>query len=274
MKQCTIYGLYDPFTNELRYIGKTIQTVELRLRAHLKPSSTVARTHLYNWIRKLLDCGEKPIIRAIDIVSIEEQDNAERYWIAHYRQQGYNLTNYTDGGTGGLTRTGPITAEHAAKLHAGLAKARAEGRIKSRNLTEKERLNLSQKRKGMKFTDEHRSNISRGKQGKSLSEEHRQRIGDANKGRIISEEHRQNISRSKKGKYSPAMQQQIQRLIDARRAKNEISRPNARLVAEQVSEIKALLRQGKSLNTVARQFDVSKRTILFIKQQKTWRDIE
>jgi Helix-turn-helix domain/NUMOD3 motif len=273
-RTCTIYGLYDPRTDELRYVGKTMQAIEVRLRAHLKPSTVLAKTHLYNWIRSLLNQGLRPLIKPIEVVPCERQDEAECWWIAYHREQGADLVNYTEGGTGGATRTGrSITAEHKARLLEGLARARAEGKIKPRKLTDKERRSLSQKRKGMKFTDEHRASISRARKGKPLSEEHRRHIGVAHRGRLISEEHRQHISEGKKGKYTPAMQEQIQRLRERRAANPEILRPNTRLTPDQVREIKQMLSEGKSLNSLAKQFGVDKRTIQFIKQGKTWRDV-
>lgn len=45
---------------------------------------------------------------------------------------------------------------------------------------------------------------------------------------------------------------------------------NSKLKNETVLEIKKMLREGKSLMNIARQFGISKRTVMDIKQNKTW----
>lgn len=43
-----VYGLYDPRTDELRYIGQTVRPLKVRMYSHLKSSSD---THSARWIR-------------------------------------------------------------------------------------------------------------------------------------------------------------------------------------------------------------------------------
>lgn len=49
--KATIYALVDPNTNQVRYVGRTRQTPEQRLAAHLKPGNN---SHpVYAWMRSL-----------------------------------------------------------------------------------------------------------------------------------------------------------------------------------------------------------------------------
>ena len=55
----TIYGLQDPITGELRYIGRTARTVAKRLYEHIKDSKKLI-THKDKWIQSLLRSGRRP----------------------------------------------------------------------------------------------------------------------------------------------------------------------------------------------------------------------
>lgn len=101
-KDTYIYGLIDPRTQELRYVGKTVLPIDKRLRVHLwRATKTLHRSHSQAWIRSLSEDGFKP-----DIFTIEEvqpgDDWAEReqFWIAYFRSIGSCLCNHTIGGDG------------------------------------------------------------------------------------------------------------------------------------------------------------------------------
>ncbi len=95
-----IYGLTDPDTGEVRYIGKSTKGLE-RPKEHLKSSSLKSKTHKNNWIKSLLKSGKTFGITTIEILeSIEKLDEREEFWINDYRSKNNNLTNSTDGGKG------------------------------------------------------------------------------------------------------------------------------------------------------------------------------
>ena len=48
-----IYGLVDPRTNEVRYVG-WCQDLKLRFAQHLSCAKRGQKTHKYNWTRKLV----------------------------------------------------------------------------------------------------------------------------------------------------------------------------------------------------------------------------
>lgn len=99
-----IYVLCDPITGELRYVGKTIQTLEKRLNHHV--SDVRELNHRSNWILSLRMDGLKPTIHSIEEVSDDRLlDEREIFWIAHYRALGCNLLNACDGGGGTLHPT-------------------------------------------------------------------------------------------------------------------------------------------------------------------------
>lgn len=92
-----IYGLIDPITAEVRYIGKSIRPKE-RLTNHMNEVSNCHRSH---WLQSLKSIGLKP-----EMVILEELDGAsdwqavERKWIQYGRGAKWPLTNNTDGGDG------------------------------------------------------------------------------------------------------------------------------------------------------------------------------
>jgi len=96
-----IYGLIDPRTNCVRYVGKAKNT-DQRFSNHWCPSGRSDKTPKGAWFRKLHRLGLKPLLVILDVVPEEEWHQAEREWIAHYRKQ-QRLFNFTDGGEGGAT---------------------------------------------------------------------------------------------------------------------------------------------------------------------------
>jgi group I intron endonuclease len=99
-----IYTLTDPFTNEIRYVGKA-DNLLVRLKEHIKRSSYTV-THKNNWIQSLLKKNAKPIIEVLDIVPINDWGFWEIYWISVIKSWGFKLTNLASGGKGG--NQGPI----------------------------------------------------------------------------------------------------------------------------------------------------------------------
>ena len=92
-----IYGLADPVTGDIRYIGKSIRPMG-RLRDHCNDHAACHRTH---WIQSLIAKGQQPQL----VILQELPDGAnwqaiEQQWIAKARSAGWALTNGTDGGDG------------------------------------------------------------------------------------------------------------------------------------------------------------------------------
>ncbi len=96
MKKVFIYGLINPITKQVKYIGKTHKFIEKRLSEHLEPKRLIAKTYKNYWIKSLIKEGLKPEVILIKEV---EQDNWQ-FWEEYYISQYNNLTNGTKGGDG------------------------------------------------------------------------------------------------------------------------------------------------------------------------------
>lgn len=98
-----IYELRDPrdVTKSPRYIGITIKDIDKRLLGHL--SSLKSKTHKNHWIKSLLKEGICPTIHLIEeVIGWDYACKVEQYWIKEFKEQGYILTNSTNGGEGSL----------------------------------------------------------------------------------------------------------------------------------------------------------------------------
>lgn len=99
MSKRLIYGLLDPRTTEIRYIGKSTYGLE-RPKRHQR-RSILKRDHKSNWLRQLFDAGLTCDIIVLERLR-EDQDINEREisWIAYGKSLGWRLTNLTVGGDG------------------------------------------------------------------------------------------------------------------------------------------------------------------------------
>jgi len=98
-----IYSLNDPNTKEIRYIGYTSQSLESRLKQHVRDSNRNGKSYKRNWIKSL---KTNPTIELIED-KIENKDKIlelERYYISKYE----NLTNGTNGGEKNKTFTNDV----------------------------------------------------------------------------------------------------------------------------------------------------------------------
>jgi hypothetical protein len=99
-----IYGLVDPRSNEIKYIGKSLDA-KSRLVKHLYEASRIDRKTAAQpknkWIRSLLENGLTPTLTILEKV-LEDGDwvKAERKWILFGRTQQWNLVNISKGGEG------------------------------------------------------------------------------------------------------------------------------------------------------------------------------
>ena len=97
---CLIYGLIDPETRLVRYVGKTANGM-VRVRSHRRVKASDA-THRANWIRSLRKKGQRHEECVLEVVELDALNQAEMWWIAYGRACGWPLTNLTHGGEGAL----------------------------------------------------------------------------------------------------------------------------------------------------------------------------
>jgi group I intron endonuclease len=139
-----IYSLVDPRTNQIRYVGKTVN-FQKRLKHHINENRN--RTHKEQWIHGLKKQGLLPQLEILDIVPETEWQFWESWWISLLRSWSFDLTNIGFGGEGG-------------------------------NDTPETRLKISIKNKGnkyrvgTKFTEEQKANMSKVLTGRKLSTQH------------------------------------------------------------------------------------------------------
>lgn len=100
-----IYALVHPITDEIKYIGKCITPLAVRVNNHqYKARSGRIESPLSEWLLGLNRIGLKPIAIALEEVTSGTWQAAERRWIARCRAVGVHLFNRHDGGNGAHTR--------------------------------------------------------------------------------------------------------------------------------------------------------------------------
>ena len=174
-----IYGLADPNTHEVRYVGQTVRVPEQRLVHHSRNARNGSTLHVHNWIRSL---PAPP-----DIVILERDppgglDEAERAWIAYLRSMGCRLTNLTDGG-----ESSHSCADYREKL-------RVAGT--GRKHTPEARAKISAAKIGVRKTPEHRAKLSEAGRARRHSEHTKAKMRASRLGRTHSAETRVKIGES------------------------------------------------------------------------------
>lgn len=240
--QHLVYGLIDPRTGELRYVGKS-STGMKRPRCHWYPSRRRPKTHLGRWLTGLYgDGGRLPSIlilreRETEMAAFSEETSL----IALFRGVGFNLTNATDGGEGvsGSVRTCEYRAHQGAMMRATWADPGYRARMR---ISEDTRQRMRQARLGFRHSpgtrtrmcqiqadpirrahfrairlghpvsNETREKLRRANLGKIPSTATRKKRSLALKGRIVSAETREKLRHSSLGRiFSAASREKMRR---------------------------------------------------------------
>lgn len=123
-----IYGLVDPISHQLRYIGYTAKDPNIRAACHWKERKG-NKTHKQKWLNKLWGkYQKKPEIFVLEEIEQEQWLEAECFWIDYFISIGSNLTNSSIGGQGRIAGT-KLTEDHKNKISKGLLLASTEGRF-------------------------------------------------------------------------------------------------------------------------------------------------
>lgn len=164
MAQHIIYGLFDPNTQELRYIGYTSNQTK-RYCDHHRKARLASKSHKNSWIKSLVSKSQKAEMYILEeYQTAEELPQAEIELIEYYRSIGCDLTNGTNGGEGN----------------------------NGRKHSDETKMKMSIAHKGKKISDEHKNNLS-------IVAKSQKRKPPSRKGAKMSEESKQKISENKKG---------------------------------------------------------------------------
>lgn len=113
-----IYGLVDPRTQFLRYVGKSADP-NRRLKQHIAEARRRQSFATRRWVWHLIGLGLGPELVVLDEAPEAEINDAECFWIAAMRLAGCALTNIKPGGDGqprGYVRPRAAVERGAAKL--------------------------------------------------------------------------------------------------------------------------------------------------------------
>lgn len=211
MNKFIVYGLVDPMTHQLRYIGKSERGLA-RPAQHSMPSKLGKdKTHKGNWVRSLVAQGLRPEVVVVqELPSKDILRDAETFWIAYFKSMGCPLTNHCRGGTG---FTGKHTEESKKKMsvaskgrrHSEESKQKMSAALRGHKVSDETKVKISVAllgRPGHKHTDEARAKISTSHQGLKASPEARAKMSTSAKarpGHKQTDETRTKISMSRRG---------------------------------------------------------------------------
>ena len=173
-RRVKIYVLKHPDTLEIRYVGKTVRSLNRRLGNHIaNAKGNKHNKHLSNWIMSILKEGKRPIIELIEECDNSVWEEREKYWISQYN----NLINLTEGGDGciGFIHNSE-TINKLRLINLG------------RKHTEEFKKAMSKRLKGISHSKEHSAKIAKANTGKKASEETKKRLSESHKGIVQSEE--------------------------------------------------------------------------------------
>jgi len=196
METTFIYGLYDPRTNELRYIGKA-NDPEYRLGCHIREvkwKSRIHTSHKNNWIKGLLKEDLKPYAKILREVPANEWKMHEIEIIAEAKKKGHNLVNSTLGGEG----------------------------VKSHVFTEEHKRRLSESHKGGVPWN----------LGTHLTKEHKEKISLANRGYSHTEESKKKMSDKIKLSWEKRNYRMSEKQIEARKNRGPLSEETKRKISQ------------------------------------------
>lgn len=151
-----IYKLLDPTTNEIRYVGRTVQKLENRLKKHLNAND---KSHRVNWIKSLTKNELTPKIELIcETDSFDVCCELEKFYIQKFKNEGADLVNMTDGGDGSIgfkhNESSIIKMKEAAKKRVEdeklIQKLKEYGLKQWENKTDKQKLDNQLNQKGRK----------------------------------------------------------------------------------------------------------------------------
>lgn len=119
LRMTAIYALCEYPSWAPRYVGKTVQPIGERHKAHIRDAKRGRRLPVHFWLRKQIAAGNRLGIWLLEYVAPSADWAArERWWIDRFRTRGDDLLNLTHGGEGLAGHR--FSPEHKAKIAAAL----------------------------------------------------------------------------------------------------------------------------------------------------------
>lgn len=197
MTKYLIYGLVDPMTHQLRYIGKSERGLK-RPPEHWRPHFLKAKTHKVFWLRQVLAQGLEPQVVTIQELSSKDGlGDAEIFWIAYFKTMGCPLTNHCRGGEG---FSGPHSEESKKKMGTYW---------RGRKRTDETKKRMSVAKTGHTVSDETRAKIAvalLGRPGHKHTNEARAKISASHRGLRASPEARAKMAASARARWAREVQ--------------------------------------------------------------------
>lgn len=301
----TVYGLASSEDGKLRYVGQTRQSLKKRLAHHLYDARKLSKIHKSNWINSVIAKGFEVVIFVIEENAVWAE--SEIQWIKHYRNQGVDLVNSTNGGEGTL---GYVHDEEWRRKKSEAMKGRPSPN-KGIKLSEETRLKISLANKnrpppsqetkdklraaitGIKRSQESKekmSQVQRGRKCKPFTAEHIEKIRITSTGRKHTPESRAKMSASQKGILASAETRALWSLqrtgkLHTEEQKEKISQglknayangrksSVAKLSDDDVRKIRVMISSGVEQKSLALQFKVSQSVISEIRHGKSYRNV-
>jgi hypothetical protein len=206
----TVYGLVDPRTDEVFYVGITSRGAKTRLASHLSEARSHKGKRASKKTNKILSIISKGyavhciILEENSHMSYDELKEKEKKWIKHYLSINPNITNLTMGGDGALGY------KHLPEARRKMSKKRKG--IKPKPISQEGRKKISESNSTRVLSSETKKKLSNSLSGKSKSLDTKKRMSDSHKGKVLSEEHKKNISNARKGmKFSKETREKMSR---------------------------------------------------------------
>ena len=228
-----IYGLVDPRTRMIRYVGKSCSGLR-RPNKHRQLQANSVGKHCENWLRSLFSNGFDYEVAVLDTTEDSHKlSELERYWIAYGRACGWPLTNLTDGGDGQSPGYQP-SAETRARLSAA-GKLRVWSAVTRQKIADKARLQMAQPE-----------------------------MREALRTRVFTPEWRSKISAKQRGRVKSP--EEIAKIRAGRR------NGKAKLSLEAAKDILASLRDGETVASLARRYGICHAAVQGIRAGRFWKD--
>jgi len=90
-----IYGLINPYQNELIYVGQA-KNIHKRYLQHCSISNNIGNSKIKSFLYETIK--DKKLPKLVILEKTINLDDREMYWIKYYRNLGIDLANMNDGG--------------------------------------------------------------------------------------------------------------------------------------------------------------------------------